>query len=71
MYKSRKFSFNSNGSLAGLLNKYMFEGKDLTFYSELENKAQQLKLKDINNALKKHLDINKIVLIYAGDFRKK
>lgn len=69
--QQRKLSLNSNGSLAGLLNKYMFEGKDLTFYSELETKAQQLKLKDINNALKKYLDTNKIVLIYAGDFRKK
>lgn len=69
--QQRKLSLNSNGSLAGLLNKYMFEGKDLTFYSELENKAQKLKLAEINNALKKYLDTNKIILIYAGDFRKK
>lgn len=69
--QQRKIYLDNNSYLMRMLNNYMFDGKDLSFYTEMENKAKQLTLTQINEALKKYVDVNKMVLIYAGDFRKK
>jgi len=69
--QQRKIYLDNNNYLASMLNNYMFDGKDLAFYTEVENKARKLKVEDINPVLKKYLDRSKLVLIYAGDFKKK
>jgi zinc protease len=69
--QQRKMALDNNNGLAGILTKYMVDGKVLDFYSETEAKAKALTLDQINAALKKYLDPNKIIFIYAGDFRKK
>ncbi len=67
----RKSSLDNNGAIVNMLISYMDDGKDLTYYTDVEAKAKALKLSEINAALKKYLDTNKLVLIYAGDFTKK
>jgi|GEM_PF-3210569 len=37
----------------------------------MENKARQHTVVQINEALKKYVDVTKMVLTYAGDFHKK
>ena len=69
--QERKIYLDNNNYLVSMLNNYMFDGKDLAFYTEMENKAKTLKVAEINSALKKYLDMSKLVLIYAGDFKKK
>jgi zinc protease len=69
--QQRKMALDNNNGLAGILTKYMVDGKVLDFYTETETKAKALTLDQINAALKKYLDPNKLILIYAGDFRKK
>jgi len=54
-----------------MLNMYMYDGKDLNFYTDVETRAKSLTVAQINATLKKYFDMNKLVLIYAGDFKKK
>lgn len=68
--QQRKIYLDNNNYLVSMLNNYMFDGKDLTFYTDMEEKAKKLKVAQINDALKKYVDMNKLVLIYAGDFEK-
>ncbi len=68
--QQRKIYLDNNNYLVNMLNNYMFDGKDLNFYTEMESKAKSLKVAQINDALKKYLDLDKLVLIYAGDFTK-
>jgi zinc protease len=69
--QQRKMYLDNNNYLVRMLNGYMFDGKDLDFYADMEAKARALKVGEINNALKKYLDMDKLILIYAGDFKKK
>ncbi len=66
--QQRKIYLDNNNFLVSMLNNYMRDDKDLSFYNEMESKAQKLTVKQINDVMKKHLDMNKLVLIYAGDF---
>ena len=67
----RKTNLDNNNAIVNMLNSYMFDGKDLTYYTDVEGKAKALKVTQINTTMKKYLDTNKLVLIYAGDFNKK
>lgn len=67
----RKTMLDNNGAILNMLNSYMADEKDLTYFSEMEAKAKGLKLADINATLKKYMDLNHLVLVYAGDFTKK
>lgn len=69
--QQRKMALDNNNGLASMLTRYMVDGKNLDFYTETETKAKALTLEQINAALKKYLDPNKIIFMYAGDFRKK
>lgn len=69
--QQRKLTLDDNNSLVSILNSYMYNGKDLTFFSNMEAKAKTLNVKDINDVMKKYINPDKMVLIYAGDFTKK
>src|SRR5690606_3835581 len=69
--QQRKIYLGNNNYLVRMLYSYMYDKKDLNFYTDIETKAKALKVTEINAALKKYLDASKLVLIYAGDFKKK
>lgn len=69
--QQRKIYLDNNNALVSMLNSYMYNGKDLNFYTDMEAKAKALKLAEINAAMKKYITPDKIILIYAGDFTKK
>jgi zinc protease len=56
-------------SLAWRLTNFLDDGKDLSFYTDYENKAKALTLDQVNAALRKYISLDKITFIYAGDFR--
>ncbi len=66
--QQRKTSLGIDNSLASMINNYMMDDRDLTEYTTMEEKVKTLKLSQVNDALKKYIDFNKMVLIYAGDF---
>jgi zinc protease len=49
----------------------MSDGKDLSFFTEYENKVKNLSLEQVNAALRKYISPDKITFIYAGDFTSK
>lgn len=68
--QSQEVSRAQDGGLAGKLNSYLFLDRDMNWDAKLEKKIASLTPAQINKAMKKHLDINKMVMIKAGDFEK-
>lgn len=69
--QQRQTYLGMDRQLVSMLTQYMKDGKDLSFYTDYENKVKALKLSEVNAALKKYISPDKITLIYAGDFNKK
>ncbi len=59
-----------NNMLAGMLRSYLADDRDLTEFTDFENKIKGLSLAAVNAALRKYFDESKLTLIYAGDFQK-
>ena len=59
-----------DGSLAGLLNNNLYLDRDMQWNEELEAKVMALTVEDINAAMQKYLNPDKMVVIKAGDFAK-
>ncbi len=69
--QQRKTLLGVDQYIAYQLASYLDQGKDLSFYTEYENKVKNLTLEQVNAALKKYISSDKLTLIYAGDFSKK
>ncbi len=69
--QSRQLSRAQDNELARRLNSYLFLDRTLNFDQELEARIQALTPEQILNAMRKHIDPNKIVIVKAGDFAKK
>ena len=48
---------------------FLEEGKDMNFDTEYEDKVKSLSVDQVNAALKKYINPDKMMLIYAGDFK--
>ncbi len=69
--QQRKTSLGMDNGIASLLNRSLVNDRDISYYTALENKTKALKLAEVNAALKKFVSLNKLVIIYAGDFNGK
>ena len=67
--QQRKTILGLDNMLASKLNSYLSDDKDLSTDTDLENKVQALTVEQVNNALRKYISYDKIVLVYAGDFK--
>lgn len=57
-------------SMAGTLNNNTYLDRDMQWDKDLEEKMMALTPEDINAAVKKYIDADKMVLLRAGDFAK-
>lgn len=64
-------SLGMDNTLINLVNKKLQYGISLDEYDALNTKIQALKLNEVNAALKKYINLDKITSVYAGDFNKK
>jgi zinc protease len=55
--------------LTQVMNSYLQDDRDLNTYTDLENKVKVLTVGQINDALRKYMKPDKLVFIYAGDFK--
>ena len=69
--QSRQTNLSMDNFLSYQFNQYLEQGKTFKDYTEYENKVKALDVNKVNAILKKYFDMNKFVLIYAGDFTKK
>ena len=68
--QSRTVSRAQDGGLAGTLNNYLFSKRDLKWDEGFEKKVMDLTPEQINAAVKKHLKLESMNIIKAGDFAK-
>ena len=59
-----------DNSLAGTLNSYLDLDKTMKWDAELESKIDALTPEQINAVMAKYLDLDKMVIVKAGDFAK-
>lgn len=69
--QSRQVSRAQDNELARRLNAFLFSDRTLNFDKELEQRISALTNDQILQAMRKHIDPSKIVIIKAGDFAKK
>lgn len=51
------------------LEAYAFIGRDMKFVAEFEDKISKLTVEEVNAALKKHIDPQRLFIVQAGDFK--
>ncbi len=61
----------SDSSLAGILQSELHVGRGIAYYGELEKRVDALTVEEVNSAFRNHIDAQKLVIIRAGDFKKK
>jgi len=66
--QSRQVSRAQDGALAGKLATYLFLGRTLAWDRDLEQKVAALTPEEIRDAMRRHIDAAKLVLVEAGDF---
>ena len=68
--QSRAVTRAQDNALAGRLNTYLDLDRTLAWDADFEKKVESLTPAQINAAVKKYLDYNKLVSVEAGDFEK-
>jgi len=68
--EQRSLSRTSDGTLAASLATLTFAGRTMEFTEEFENKLRSLTVDDVNAALRKHINPERLYTVLAGDFEK-
>ena len=69
--QQRQTMLGTDEFLARQLRDYLDQNKTFKSYSDYEDKVKALDVAKVNAAMKKYFDLQKFILIYAGDFTKK
>ncbi len=65
----RKTLLGVDNYLASHQATYLDQGRELDFDTQFEDKAKALTVEQVNAALKKYVSVDKITIVYAGDFK--
>lgn len=68
--QSQQVNRSQDRSLSGTLNNYLYIDRDFKWDADFEKKIAALTPEVINQTIKKYIDINKMVMVRAGDFEK-
>ncbi len=68
--QQRMITRSQDRSLAGKLNNYLYIKRDMAWDINFEEQINKITVADVNAALKKYIDYNKITMVKAGDFDK-
>lgn len=68
--QSRSVSRAQDGSMAGALSTNAYLGRNMQWSKALEEKVMNLTPAEINAAMTKYIDVEKMISIKAGDFEK-
>ncbi len=58
----------SDRALAGMLSDGLFVGRTFAYYEQLDEQINKLTTEDVAAALRKHLDVQRLMIATAGDF---
>jgi zinc protease len=59
---------SQDGSLSSMLDNNLFLDRDMMWSKEMEEKVDKLTVDDVNAAMSKYVDLDKMVFVKAGDF---
>jgi len=68
--QAQQVARTDDGNLARVLEETVYARRTMQYYTDLEAKIQSLTTDDIHDAVRKHIDPNKLFIVTAGDFRK-
>ena len=66
--QSRELARAQDGSLVGMLTQALYFDRTLEWDSEFEERIRNLSVEDVNAAVRRHLDLDKMTIVKAGDF---
>jgi zinc protease len=67
--QSRELTRAQDGSLVGMLTQALYFDRTLAWDADFEQRVQDLTVADLNAAVRRHLDLDKLTIVKAGDFR--
>ena len=67
----KKRQRSSDGTLAGLIGQELAAGRTFAYYGGLEKNVEALTVSQVNDAIRKYVDPKRLVIVQAGDFKKK
>ena len=59
-----------DGALASILAGTIFAKRDMSYYSDFEKHIAEMGVEEVNAALRKYIDVERLVIFVAGDFEK-
>jgi zinc protease len=59
-----------DSAVAQLLGSAMFAGRTLKFDAQFEQAIEGLKIEEVNAAVRKYLDLKRLIVVTAGDFER-
>lgn len=65
-----KVDRSQDAALAGMLSEGLHVGRTMAYYADVEKQVAALTLPQVNEAVRKRLQPNKLVIVEAGDFKK-
>ncbi|HUR65717.1 MAG TPA: pitrilysin family protein [Chitinophagaceae bacterium] len=68
--EGNRTSLGMNDFLARQLRWYIRDNRDISDFTDYENKVKAVSLEAVNAALRKYFDKSKLVMVYSGDFEK-
>jgi zinc protease len=68
--QSQQVGRSDDRTLAQLLGTRDFDNRTMSWDDELQNRVMSLTPDDIRAAMRRHLDVSKISIVKAGDFKK-
>ena len=70
LLQKQQLQRTNDSSLAQLLGSHALTGRTMQFTSDFEQRLRDLTVEDVNAALRKHIDPNRLYIVMAGDFEK-
>ena len=66
--QSRELARAQDNGLVSMLTQGLYFERTLAWDAEFEQRVQDLAVDDVNAAVRRHLDLNKLTIVKAGDF---
>lgn len=70
LLQTQELSRTRDSSLAGLLGTHLQTGRTMKFTADFEADLKKLTVEDVNAALRKHINPDRLYIVMAGDFEK-
>jgi zinc protease len=61
---------SDDGTLTRLLGTHLLTGRTMQFTADFEQRLESLTVEDVNAALRKHIDPQRLYIVIAGDFER-